>query len=565
VAYRRAPDGSLSIEVPGSVQRIRRDAQGAVLVELGNGTSVLSSYDDDARCRGRVVWRRNGAKVALWSVRYTYSAEGELRRVDDDARGVTEYAYDEAHRLVGASGPSGAVTFALDAAGNILEKPGLPRVELTEGNRLSKSGPERFAYEGRNHLAEHVDAAGRTTRYQYDSLDHLVGVTWSDRDEAWTAGYDGLDRRWYQAMGGRRTEYFWDNDRLAAEIGPTGALRVYVYPGPEALVPILFVDYESAGAEPEAGRPYYVIHDQVGVPLHIEDQAGRVVWKAEHVDPYGLVTVAPGASISCALRFPGHLFDEETGLHDNRHRSYSPRLGRYLQSDPAGQSGGVNLYAYPANPLVDVDVLGLFACKIRKFLGLRDKPTEHAERYPGDLEHHSLEELAKMPGDHPDQIRARMAIAENFYHNAPDFKGREDEIPSHLEGIDYTKPVSVQSWPYHKAFFQYQWPSKSGEGRRGNYLAARNTPAQKLGISGWAKPDPNGPLVRKKVEQYVLPPDTEVLVSTAAPITDKWSAKGTPQDTPGGGQQVFLGDKGKLTPIFGQRSPWPWLSGAKPH
>jgi hypothetical protein len=30
-----------------------------------------------------------------------------------------------------------------------------------------------------------------------------------------------------------------------------------------------------------------------------------------------------------------------------------------LQSDPAGQSGGVNLYAYPANPLVAVDVLGL--------------------------------------------------------------------------------------------------------------------------------------------------------------------------------------------------------------
>jgi uncharacterized protein RhaS with RHS repeats len=30
-----------------------------------------------------------------------------------------------------------------------------------------------------------------------------------------------------------------------------------------------------------------------------------------------------------------------------------------LQSDPAGQSGGVNLYAYVANPLTQVDLLGL--------------------------------------------------------------------------------------------------------------------------------------------------------------------------------------------------------------
>src|SRR5262249_54133098 len=60
-----------------------------------------------------------------------------------------------------------------------------------------------------------------------------------------------------------------------------------------------------------------------------------------------------------ALRFPGHYLDEETGLFYNRFRYYSPRVGRYLQSDPIGQSGGTNLYAYPANPLVDVDVLGL--------------------------------------------------------------------------------------------------------------------------------------------------------------------------------------------------------------
>ena len=173
------------------------------------------------------------------------------------------------------------------------------------------------------------------------------------------AAYDGLGRRLYKAFGDERTEYFWDGDRLAAEVGPTGALRLYVYPGPEALVPLLFIDYDSVEADPASGRIYYPVGNQLGVPLHIEDGEGKVVWWAEHVEPYGTVTVRPGASIAYALRFPGHYFDEETGLHYNRFRYYSPRLGRYLQSDPAGQSGGINLYAYPANPLVDVDVLGL--------------------------------------------------------------------------------------------------------------------------------------------------------------------------------------------------------------
>ena len=58
------------------------------------------------------------------------------------------------------------------------------------------------------------------------------------------------------------------------------------------------------------------------------------------------------------LRFPGHYFDQETNLHYNRFRYYSPELGRYLQSDPIGLAGGPNLYAYTINPLKWVDLRG---------------------------------------------------------------------------------------------------------------------------------------------------------------------------------------------------------------
>lgn len=360
VAYEATADGSLAIRAPVGGASVRRGRDGSVVTELGNGTTATSLYDHDGRCRGRELRRVREGKVALWYARYSWSAEGDLLRVEDNARGVTEYRYDAAHRLIGEKRPDGAlVPIVLDAAGNVLEKEGLAGVELLEGNRLRAAGGERFRYGHRNHVEERRAEGGETVRYRYDSSDMLVEVSWSGREEAWRAGYDGLRRRVYKALGEARTDYFWDEHRLAAEVGPTGALRLYVYAGPDALVPLMFIDYEGVDADPASGGAYYPIGDQLGVPLHIEDQRGRVVWRAERVEPYGEVSVHPGASIAYAPRFPGHHRDEETGLHYNRFRYYSPRLGRYLQSDPIGQSGGINLYGYPANPLGDVDVLGL--------------------------------------------------------------------------------------------------------------------------------------------------------------------------------------------------------------
>ncbi|MGE0760466.1 MAG: RHS repeat-associated core domain-containing protein, partial [Pirellulaceae bacterium] len=135
-------------------------------------------------------------------------------------------------------------------------------------------------------------------------------------------------------------------------------VRIYVYLDELALVPFVIVEYESVDAAPEEGRRYYLFTNQVGAPVRVEDTARRAQW-VTHVDPYGAVTRIDNSPFEMPLRFPGHYHDVETGLHYNRFRYYSPELGRYLQSDPAGQEGGIHVYAYPVNPLVGADLDGL--------------------------------------------------------------------------------------------------------------------------------------------------------------------------------------------------------------
>jgi RHS repeat-associated protein len=193
-------------------------------------------------------------------------------------------------------------------------------------------------------------------RYIYDSRDQLVRVQMAQG--TWEAEYDALGRRTKKTWASDTIEYYWNADQLVAEVHSNGRMRLYVYADPLALTPFFFLEYDSLDARPESCRRYFVFADQIGTPCLIEDDSGEDVWRAR-IEPFGRAQVTSGAKIEFNLRFPGHYYDPELGLHYNRFRYYDPSLGRYLQSDPWGISGGFNLYAYRSNPLLQVDVRGL--------------------------------------------------------------------------------------------------------------------------------------------------------------------------------------------------------------
>jgi RHS repeat-associated protein len=66
-------------------------------------------------------------------------------------------------------------------------------------------------------------------------------------------------------------------------------------------------------------------------------------------------------------------FDAESGQYYYRARYYSPATGRFIQPDPIGYSGGLNLYGYVENnPISNVDPLGqdLLGAAVGAGLGL---------------------------------------------------------------------------------------------------------------------------------------------------------------------------------------------------
>jgi RHS repeat-associated protein len=103
--------------------------------------------------------------------------------------------------------------------------------------------------------------------------------------------------------------------------------------------------------------------DHLGTPQLITDSNQNVVWDATY-DPFGQANITI-ETVTNNLRFPGQLYDEETGLHHNGWRTYDPSLGRYLTSDSIGLLGGTNTYIYvSANPILYSDPTGLktFQC-----------------------------------------------------------------------------------------------------------------------------------------------------------------------------------------------------------
>ena len=90
------------------------------------------------------------------------------------------------------------------------------------------------------------------------------------------------------------------------------------------------------------------------------NKAGETTWKARY-EAFGKARIDNASTAQINLRLPGQYFDAETGLHQNWNRDYAPGIGRYIQADPIGLAGGLNVYQYAyGQPLSYFDDTGEF-------------------------------------------------------------------------------------------------------------------------------------------------------------------------------------------------------------
>ena len=77
-------------------------------------------------------------------------------------------------------------------------------------------------------------------------------------------------------------------------------------------------------------------------------------------DPYGKI-MAQQETVPQPFKYAGQvgIIDEGINLYYMRARYYDANIGRFISEDPAGFSGGLNLYAYVGgNPMMLVDPSG---------------------------------------------------------------------------------------------------------------------------------------------------------------------------------------------------------------
>lgn len=377
------------------------DALGRRLTETGSLGVVASAYDSAGR-RTRLTWPDG------FYVDYAYNLYGEMTGISEkplnssttavqlmnwirDAQGrpvgitrnnnvTTIFTYENARNFIqelkhdlNGTAEDQEYQFTFNAIGeltsressNLYYTPPLPAGPgsfsyVADGlNRYTSIAGVGTAYDARGNLRLDAGITGGGVRtYNYDAFNRLTLVTGPGSSTVLNLNYDAEGRLAHTASAAsgddaNSVRFLYDGAALIAEysvIGPSGALLRRYVPGPGLDQPVMWYEATSGARDRR-----WLLADDLGSIVAVTDQTGRAM-RINTYGPYGM----PNTNNLGRFQFAAREWLPEIGISHNRARAYMPGLGRFLQPDPIGVEGGMNLYEYAGgNPMTFTDPLGM--------------------------------------------------------------------------------------------------------------------------------------------------------------------------------------------------------------
>jgi RHS repeat-associated protein len=349
---------SMTDESGAEVVHYSYDATGRLTRKtLGNG--VYTTYEYDAAGQVLHLVNFNAGSSVLSQFDYTYDNRGRRTSMDtldgkwiyeyDDLGQLTHAVFDSANPEI----PDQDLTYLYDALGNrvrAIENGVTTEYTVNNMNQYVRVGDTDYVFDLDGNLVQEISPEGTAT-HTYNDGNRLIAVT--KGADIWEYAYNALGNRAATTENGITTCY---------AIDPIGLGNVVAeYDGSGNLVAHYDHTLGLLSRIDAAGDPAYYTFDAVGNVQQLVTAAGSIPNTYAYT-PFGS-SLRKTETISNPFQFAGRfgVMKEGNGLNFMRARFYSSQLGRFLNMDPVGISGGdVNLYRYARNkPLRYVDPTGL--------------------------------------------------------------------------------------------------------------------------------------------------------------------------------------------------------------
>ena len=385
----------------------------AVALAAGNGQMSHNTYDNLGRLVGRTLYTTNAMNEVQAQFTWAHDALGNVTSQNEiwpssiggaaNTRS-TAMTYDSANRLLSEtvtdSSATGQTTtwYGYDAANNRLQKtvtggtdPGVWNYtynnvnQLTGWEQLSSTGVQlkhaTLAYDGSGNRTSQIisgsagsginpaPAASGTTTYQWDAQDRLASVTLPDGTQH-AYDYDYRTRRigthkFVSAVQQAMTAIVFAGGLSVAEFDTTtdslpAAPSVEYTRGPDMGGGVGGMLYSlRSGSSTTVPVVKYSLSNGRGDIVAQADSSAALTWTASY-EAYGRRTAETGINQD---KQRGNSKDEDpTGLLNEGFRYRDLDTGVWLNRDPIGESGGINLYGMVGNdPVNRYDVLGNYA------------------------------------------------------------------------------------------------------------------------------------------------------------------------------------------------------------